>query len=74
MGYNLLNDNQLNQSIEVFKLNTALFPSSSNVYDSLGEAYAKAGNKELAVKAYEKSIELNPKNDRGKEALAKLKL
>ena len=43
-----------------------------NVYDSLGEAYMKTGQKELAIKNYEKSLELNPKNDNGKEMLKKL--
>src|SRR5438034_420044 len=34
-----------------------------NTYDSLGEAYGVAGEKDLAIKNYEKSIELNPKNE-----------
>ncbi|MCB0258838.1 MAG: tetratricopeptide repeat protein, partial [Calditrichaeota bacterium] len=29
---------------------------------SLGEAYMVAGDKELAIKNYAKSLELNPKN------------
>jgi Flp pilus assembly protein TadD len=50
-----------------------LFPASWNVYDSLGEAYAAAGRKDLAIQNYEKSLQLNPKNDTGKAALEKLK-
>jgi hypothetical protein len=57
----------------VFKLNVTLFPESWNVFDSLGEAYAADGNKELAIKNYERSIELNPKNDSGIATLKKLK-
>ena len=46
---------------------------SSNVYDSLGEAYAAAGKKELAIENYEKSVKMDPKNQNGIERLKKLK-
>jgi len=52
--------------------NVELHPDSWNAYDSLGEAYLKDGNKELATKNYQKSVELNPKNENGVEALKKL--
>lgn len=73
-GYSLLASKKFDEAIELFMLNVKLYPKSWNTYDSLGEAYALKGNKELAIKNYEKSMELNPKNDNGKEALAKLKL
>ncbi|MBD2752342.1 tol-pal system YbgF family protein [Spirosoma validum] len=72
-GYTLLKDKKVNEAIEVFKTNVKLFPESPNVYDSLGEAYAEAGNKALSIQNYEQSIKLNPKNEGGKAALAKLK-
>ena len=72
-GYKLLNTKKLNDAIEVFKLNVKLFPNAWNTYDSLGEAYALAGNKKLAIENYEKSIKLNPKSESGPTALAKLK-
>ena len=50
-----------------------MFPDSWNVYDSLGEAYAAAGNKKEAIENYEKSIKLNPKSESGIAVLAKLK-
>jgi cytochrome c-type biogenesis protein CcmH/NrfG len=56
----------------VFQRNVQDYPQSSNAYDSLGEAYMKTGQKDLAIKNYEKSLELNPKNDNGKEMLKKL--
>src|SRR6476661_2340337 len=64
-GYKLLSAKKYNQAIEVFKLNVQLYPNSWNVYDSLGEAYAAAGNKKLAMENYEKSIKLNPKSTTG---------
>ena len=53
--------------------NVAEFPESSNVYDSLGEAFAAAGKKDLAIENYEKSIKLDPKNQNGIDRLKKLK-
>lgn len=73
LGYRLINQNRLPQAIEIFKLNVEAYPSSANVYDSLAEAYLLSGNKELAIKFYEKSIELNPENRGAIEALKKLK-
>jgi tetratricopeptide (TPR) repeat protein len=72
-GYELMESGKLQDAIELFKLNVRLNPESWNAYDSLGEAYAKAGDTALAVQNYEKSIQLNPKNEQGKAALAKLR-
>ena len=66
-------DGKLKEAIELFKINVQLYPQSWNVYDSLGEAYANSGDTALAVQNYEKSVQLNPNNDTGKAALAKLK-
>jgi len=72
-GYNYLYAGKNDEAIKVLELNTVLFPNSYNVWDSLGEAYAKAGNKEKAIENYEKSMALNPSNESGKKALAELK-
>ena len=72
-GYELMESGKAKDAIELFKLNVQLYPESWNVYDSLGEAYAAAGEKALATENYEKSLQLNPKNETGKAALAKLK-
>jgi tetratricopeptide (TPR) repeat protein len=73
IGYRFLLAKRYNEAIEVFQLNVKLYPNLWNTYDSLGEAYAAAGNNKLAIKNYEKSIKLNPKSESGKTALAKLK-
>jgi tetratricopeptide (TPR) repeat protein len=72
-GYILLGQNKVKEAIEVFNTNVKLYPESANVYDSLGEAYMKDGNKELAIKNYEKSLELDPKNDNAKKMIEELK-
>ena len=60
-------------AIEILKVNVHAYPESWNAYDSLGEAYAVAGQKDLAIQNYQKSLELNAKNDNARQALAKLK-
>jgi len=73
IGYGLLNANKIEEAIAVFQMNVELFPMSANVYDSLGEAYMKNNDTELAVKNYKKSLELNPENNNAEEMLKRLK-
>jgi len=73
LGYDLLGRKKVKEAIEIFKLNVEAYPQSFNVYDSLGEAYMTSGDKELAIKNYQKSVELNPKNSNGLEMLSKLR-
>lgn len=67
LGYRYLNQKKLDEAITVFKLNVKMYPESWNVYDSLGEAYLKAGHKEKAVKYYKKALELNPRENEGQK-------
>ena len=73
LGYWLLGKNRVKEAIEVFKMNVEDFPNSSNVYDSLGEAYMLNGDKDLSIKNYQRSLELNPNNMNAVEMLKKLK-
>ena len=69
LGYQMLGLGKTGDAIEIFKLNVEMFPKASNPYDSLGEAYLKAGNKQLALANYKKSVELNPNNAGGIKAI-----
>lgn len=71
-GYRMMSRNELKNASEIFKLNVYLFPKSWNAYDSYGEVLLKLGNKDQAVKMYQRSIELNPDNENGKNVLKKL--
>jgi tetratricopeptide (TPR) repeat protein len=71
-GYKLLGKDQVDRAIEVFELNTRLFPESYNTWDSLAEGYMKKGDKEKAVKYYQKSITLNPENTNAKNMIKKM--
>lgn len=72
LGYQLLGKNMVKEAIEIFKLNVKEYPEASNPYDSLGEAYMIDGEKELAIKNYAKSLELNPKNTGAIKMLSKI--
>lgn len=60
-GYELLRKHKNPKAaIEIFKLNTLLHPESSNTFDSLAEAYEVNKDTELAIKAYQHVLTLEP--------------
>ncbi|MDR6514724.1 serine hydrolase [Chryseobacterium camelliae] len=61
-GYQLVEQDKKNEALQVFKLNTLLFPKSSNVYDSYGEILEATGSRKEAILNYRKSLQLNPEN------------
>jgi DNA polymerase-3 subunit epsilon len=73
IDYVFLRQKQYQDAFKIFKLNVEAYPEAFNVYDSLGEAYMENGDKELAIKNYEKSLALNPDNENGKKMLEKLR-
>jgi len=73
LGYEFINDKKFDQAILVLKLNVEAFPGSFNTWDSLAEAYMDRGDKELAIKNYSKSLELNPNNSGARIQLARLR-
>jgi len=72
LGYQLLGMKKVREAIEIFKLNVETYPQSANVYDSLGEAYINE-DKQLAIRAYQRAVELNPQNTNAVEMLKKLR-
>jgi len=73
LGYRLIRTKKYKEAIRIFELNVEAYPRSSNVYDSLGEAYMDDGNKAPAITNYQKSLELNAKNGNAVVMLQKLK-
>ncbi len=73
IGYGFIYQENLDDAIAILKLNVRCYSKSSNVYDSLAEAYMKNGQKKLAIKNYKKSLELNPDNVNAREMLNNLK-
>jgi CubicO group peptidase (beta-lactamase class C family) len=73
LGYGLLRRERFEDAIAIFLLNVEEYPEAFNPYDSLGEAYMRAGDTERAIANYERSVELNPDNQNGVEQLLELR-
>jgi CubicO group peptidase (beta-lactamase class C family) len=73
LGYELLGENKIDAAITIFKLNTETFPSSSNAFDSLGEAYLKKGDSKSARESYGKALQIDPNNVNAANMLKKIK-
>jgi len=73
-GYNLMAQEKNDNALKIFELNTTLYPNSFNVYDSYGECLLKTGDKNSAIEAYKKSLELNPKNKNAEKVLSELNI
>lgn len=71
-GYVLLARQHIEEALNVFRLNTFLYPDKSGVFDSLGEACMIAGNKQQAKLMYQKALQLEPGNEHIIEVLKKL--
>lgn len=70
-GYELMQQNKLNDATLIFKLNTELYPNSYNVFDSYGECLLSLGKEKEGIVAYKKSLELNPNNINAKKIIEK---
>ncbi len=55
LGYELTFTGRVREAVEIFKLNVEMYPQGFSTYDSLGEAYLAAGERELAIKNYKRS-------------------
>jgi tetratricopeptide (TPR) repeat protein len=61
-GYNCIYKENYKTAIAFLKINTILFPESSNAWDSLGEAYFIYKQYDLSMEAMKKSLLYNPNN------------
>jgi CubicO group peptidase (beta-lactamase class C family) len=73
LGYQLLGQKQNQAAVRIFELNTTEFPTSSNAYDSLGDAFRQIQEKQRAIWAYTKAVELDPLNLNARRMLQSLK-
>jgi tetratricopeptide (TPR) repeat protein len=71
-GYELMTGNHFPEAIDIFNLNAKSYPDSGNVYNSLGEACMKSGQKQRAIESYKKSLEKDPSNDNARQKLKDL--
>jgi CubicO group peptidase (beta-lactamase class C family) len=73
LGYTFLNKNDFQMALAVFRANTEIYPGSGDVWDSLGEAEYKAGDKAASLVDYEHSLKLDPGNAGGKTMIEKIR-
>ncbi|MFN3802829.1 tetratricopeptide repeat protein, partial [Belliella pelovolcani] len=59
-GYNLLGENDLDQAMEIFALNTRMHPYSQNVRDSYAEGFLMQGDTANAIQYYQKALDIYP--------------
>jgi tetratricopeptide (TPR) repeat protein len=71
-GQSLIAGGHLPEAIDVLKLNVKNHPDSADAYGNLGEAYAKAGEKQLAIDNLKKALEKDPNNEDAKKKLKEL--
>lgn len=61
-GYDYWRQKNYGQAIRVFRLNVEKFPKSEETYHQLGDVYRDNGQLEIAIKTWEKGIEVAEKN------------
>jgi len=71
-GYKFLQKGDNANAVKILQLNVRAYPGSWNVYDSLGEAFLKAGDKKNALLYYKKSVEINAANTNAIEVIKTL--
>jgi len=72
-GYFLLRQKKYDDAIAVFNRCIELHPNSANAFNNLGETYAETGQTELAIKNYQRALELDPTRNDARAALDKLR-
>ncbi|MBN1211589.1 MAG: hypothetical protein JXA92_03350 [candidate division Zixibacteria bacterium] len=60
LGYRMLQSGQLDDAVQIFRMNAETFPGSANVWDSYAEGCAAAGDIKTATACYKKVLEVLP--------------
>lgn len=72
LGYRLLRKEKYEEAKEMFAINIALYPKSSNVYDSMGDLFYAKKDTLKAIEFYRKALVINPENRSSKRGLERL--
>ena len=73
LGFSLMEEKKYKDAIEVYNYCVSIYPDFWMAYHNLGYCYQQTGDRELAIKCYEKTLQLNPRNQVAMERLKKLK-
>lgn len=73
IGDEFLKKKRYGDAAGIYALAAADYPTSYKAFYKLGASYMLSGEKELAIKNFEKSLQINPQNKIAEENLIKLK-
>lgn len=71
-AFRLSDEGKLSQAIAICKRAVAANPNSTSAYSLLGILYERAGQRELAIQAYEAALRLSPESVADRESLQQL--
>jgi len=72
LGYLAMSQKKMKEAEYLFKTNVTNYPTSFNVYDSLGDFYAADNDKEKAIENYKKALSIHEFDDTRKKLNALL--
>lgn len=72
-GYSLLKSGKNKDALKIFELATKEFPTLANAFDSYAEALTEDGQKQEAIRNYERVLELSPGDNNATKQLKILK-
>ena len=72
MGHKLLKERKFAEAVKYYNASAKIQPTYQ-AYQFMGTAYYRMGDKANAIKAYERSLQINPNNPGVKNVLAQLK-
>ncbi|WP_199269157.1 tetratricopeptide repeat protein [Polaribacter sp. L3A8] len=72
LGYTFIKKDNFDDALEIFKINAILYPESSNVFDSMGEAYLLKKDTANAIINFKKALTINPENRNSNRFLKKI--
>ena len=72
IGYGYVGSDELTRALEVFEVNTMLFPGSANTWDSLAETHLALGNRDRSIELYRKALEVDPSFDNARVQLERI--
>ena len=72
IGDYLLKKNRIKESLEFLNFAVQEYPQSTYIYTTLGEAYFKNGDKQMAVDSFKKALKSDPTNEEAETRLNQL--
>jgi len=67
LAYDCMGRHKMAQAYKLFIRNTQMYPSSSNVFDSLGDYYLAVGDRQKAIEAFTKALSVAESEDTRKK-------